>query len=404
MSEACRHEYIRSRKLLQSSFPPNIFQTSHISASEHAFVCAVFCAYSDHHHLTIRPEDVWFSILTQLGFFVNRHAEELRSFFVTHEGQREIEVIDAGDFGDFGALALLMTRMMEKNLVDEELRTWVMPEFTTTTESDRVVAAVLMMGSVQKYFTYRVRTSCGIPSVTLLGERKDWILLLEKLEKIYQLGDEPARFAQLLRPVLNHFVASFDNPNSPEVLNFWSGSCHERHFGSGTAYLGGWISVFCFWDADGKLLHQETMHPNHSRDFEARNTDLGLDDAVSRRVNMDDIPTGFSAVPVTVEENGHQYDTMVVAGLVGIQATSSEVASIPSIHENNGDSSGEFRLDSIQPLSGWWMCETERQETVEQLSSEIQNVEDDIPRNVVSNVQADFGMEAVNRPDELTAF
>ncbi|KAJ5642180.1 hypothetical protein N7490_006180 [Penicillium lividum] len=376
-SPACRHEYNRSRKLLQSSLPPNIFQTSVISASEHAFVCAVFYAYFDHHHLKIRPEDVWFSILTQLGFFVNGHAEELRSFFVTHEGQREIEFIDAGDFGDFGALALLMTRMMENNLVDEELRTWVMPEFTTTTESDRVVAAVLMMGAVQKYFTY----------------------------KGTNLRDFPSFSGQFLI-ILSLLLTIHDNPNSPEVLDFWSRCCHERHFGfgSGTAYLGGWISVFCFWDADGNLLHQETMHPNHSPEFEAHNTEMGLDDAAPRRINMNDIPTGFSAVPVTVEDNGLIYDTMVVAGLVGIQATSSEATSGTTINDSNGDLSGEFHLDSIQPLSGWWMCETERQETAEQLTSEIQSIEDDIPRNTMSNVQAGSGAEAINGPEELSAF
>jgi len=80
----------RSRRLIKSSFPRGLFPTSHISASQHGFIWAVVKAYSDHHNLTIRPEDVWFSILTQLSFFVNAHAEELRSFFVSHDGKKEL--------------------------------------------------------------------------------------------------------------------------------------------------------------------------------------------------------------------------------------------------------------------------------------------------------------------------
>lgn len=64
---------------------------SDITPDENGFVRAVFYAYSYHHHLTLRPDDVWFAILTQFNFFVNAHAEELRSF-VTHEDQKDLEV------------------------------------------------------------------------------------------------------------------------------------------------------------------------------------------------------------------------------------------------------------------------------------------------------------------------
>ncbi|PKY06059.1 hypothetical protein P168DRAFT_310165 [Aspergillus campestris IBT 28561] len=331
----------RSRKLIQNSFSQNLLSTSHVSASSHGFVWAVFHAYSDHHHLTLRPEDVWFSILTQLGFFVNAHAEELRSFFVAHEGQKELEVYDVGtvETVDFGRLALHMTRFIEKNVVDKDLRSWIMPDFSTTTKSDKVVGAILMMGALQKYFSYKMSLSCGIPSVTLLGEREDWARMVTKIDKLRQLGDEPARFAQLLRPVLNHFVASFDRPDAPDVLTFWSKCAHKESMRSGPNYLTGWITVFCFWDEKGQLLHRENMQSSSSRKFESRETEFGLDDALSRRVNTDDVPSGYASVPVAVNDNGVLYDTVMLAGSAD--------------------------LDSIQPLSGWWMYEKERAEEAE---------------------------------------
>ncbi|CAG8891029.1 unnamed protein product [Penicillium egyptiacum] len=104
---------------------------------------------------------------------------------------------------DFGEMAWRMAKLMEKHVVNPELRSWIMPAFSTTTTSDEVVAAILMVGSIQKYFSYQFTIRCGIPSVTLLGEREDWELMVPKLAQLAQLGDEPARFAQLLRPVLN---------------------------------------------------------------------------------------------------------------------------------------------------------------------------------------------------------
>lgn len=43
-----------------------------------------------------------------------------------------------------------MSFQIEKNVVDKELREWIMPAFSTTTEHDVVVASVLLMGVVQK--------------------------------------------------------------------------------------------------------------------------------------------------------------------------------------------------------------------------------------------------------------
>lgn len=386
---SCPNHHEHSRKLIQSSFQRKTFRTSHISASRNGFVWAVFLAYSHHHNLTIRPEDVWFTILTQLSFFINAHAEDLRSFFVSHEGQKQLEVIENGDIHsvDFGTLALRMTRLIETNVVDEELRTWIMPDFSTTTESDNVVAAILMMGALQKYFSFQISLDCGIPSVTLLGERKDWENLTKKLEKLSQLGDEPARFAQLLRPILNHFVASFDNPNSPDVLDFWSKCAHKHSMGSGPDYLSGWVSAFCFWDEDGQLLFAESILSSSSPDFQTQNTEWGLDSVLSRRVDTDDVPSGFASVPVIINDNGKVYDAEMLAGLVGIQATSSGVMLDGTRgHQSSGafryNASGQLEpvvysispptekaaLDSIQPLSGWWIYEKGRPKKTEDLT------------------------------------
>lgn len=384
LNRACPKDSKRSKGTFQSSFSSQTFSESHVSASDHGFVRAVYHAYSSHHHLKLRPEDVWFSILTQLNFFINAHAEELRSFFVSHEGKKDLEVIEVGTIGtvDFGKLALRMTELIQENVVDPELQTWIMPNFSTTTKSDRVVAAILMMGSLQEYFNYSMGLVCGIPTVTLLGERDDWTLLLSKIEKIPEMGEEPAQFANLLRPVLRRFVASFDNPTSPEVIDFWTKCVHETG-GSGPYLLSGWVTAFCFWDGDGRSLYKKRTKDSVSLGvFLSDMAGCELDGVFFHRIDTEDVPACSASVPVKVDDNGVVYKTRMVAGVVGIQATSTgsmlDGSKRHSVrrHSVSGDADSETYmsvvhpfnpdppseppgLDTLQPLTGWWMYKTE---------------------------------------------
>jgi len=42
-----------------------------------------------------------------------------------------------------------------------------MPNFSTTTDNDKSVAAITIMGTLQVYFDYYATLGCGFPSVTL---------------------------------------------------------------------------------------------------------------------------------------------------------------------------------------------------------------------------------------------
>ena len=278
---------------------------------------------------------------------------------------------------DFGPLAVRMTNEMDKHVVDPDLRQWVMPDFTTTMDTDTVTAAVLMMGAMQEYFSYKMTLGCGIPSVTLLGERDDWIKIQSRLDKLPQLGPEPGQFARLLRPVLEYFVRSFDSPGDPGPRSFWTRIAHQNG-GSRRHFLSGWITAFCFWDADGKCLYNVptgTVDTNDRSASYPTSPGCDIDGTLYHRVDTNDIPKGYVSLPVTVDDNGVVHKTRMVAGSVGIQLHSSGLpvdesqARIygPSFAWGpNGDTTYAgggpgvgypVNLDSIQPVSGWWIYE-----------------------------------------------
>lgn len=76
-------------------------------------------------------------------------------------------------------------------------------------------AGILMMGLVKSYLEFSKAVPCGIPSFTLLGERKDWEQLHAKLERLPELGAEPAEYGTQLQPILKRFVKHSTIPRIP---------------------------------------------------------------------------------------------------------------------------------------------------------------------------------------------
>jgi Domain of unknown function (DUF4419) len=371
LREACPNVREQSFDLLQSSFDDDGLSSS-IKQSSNGLVYSVIEAYSRHHHLILRPEDIWFAILTQFSTYINKNAEELRSQLVAHEGKKKLEIkYGSGDrFSvDFGVFAKEMSKLLEENIVDSDLRDWILPSFTTTTANDSVIASILMMGAMQKYFSYLCTVCCGLPSVTLLGEKEDYEQILRRLDKLNSFGDEPAQFCRLLKPVLSRFIRSFEDPSDTTVINFWQRILDVNNQMSGMTIYSGWITAFCFWNEDGRCLYDsgryfndaelegddddhevfgDVVEERHAMKFWThKDLHLKLDGVRYHKVDRRTIPPGWSKVPVMVDDNGEIVETDMVAGSIGIACSSSGVET----------AEGRVTLDSMQPETGWWIIE-----------------------------------------------
>ncbi|KAL8762132.1 MAG: hypothetical protein Q9184_001817 [Pyrenodesmia sp. 2 TL-2023] len=373
LKTSCKRESQECKEILQSSYGDKL--QAPIDHSSNGFVHGAIRAYNGHHHLRIRPEDVWFAVLSQFSLFVNAHAEELRGLFVAHEGKKELVLTYPGNrySVDFGRFAKEMGEQIEEKVVDPDLRRWIMPAFSTTTENDIVVASILLMGTTQKYFDYKCYTLCGFfllpslepclgaqhaleeevltpesarPTVTLLGNKEDWELILRRLEKLKEYGEEPTQFCNLLRPVVSRFIKSFDNPTADEITGFWQRIAHYSSGGSGPSYYCGWITAFCFWNKDGKSVYRPHQSPDRITDDDEtwyESHALKLDGMVYHLIESHNVPPGYSSVPVKVDDNGVEIQATMIAGSVAMRYSSSQ--------------DYEHDFDTIQPESGWWMFE-----------------------------------------------
>ncbi|KAJ4145838.1 hypothetical protein LMH87_004670 [Akanthomyces muscarius] len=348
-----KHYLHRYKSILQTSIGMPDYL---ITGSPNGLVHAALAAYKTRHHLTIRPEDVWFSILSQLSFYINIHAAELLGVFVSNEGikQLAIEVTrDNRSRNDGPRKSNASTRqiagVLGDHIKDPALREWVMPSFSTTTIVDRAVAAALFIGAMQTEKCPTSRMSGGaLPSVTLLGEAADYWIILQRLDMLERLrGCEPHDMAQLLRPVLRHMIATFETGVTPRTVSFWNNMIQKWKPDGNKTFLSGWITAFCYWSAEGVS--------NITFNMKQRGGAFVLDGVAYPCLDSEDIPPSSAAVPVVVDIGDERLDCTLLAASAAIYATDAtpeQVAASP----NQGVLKRRGRT-AIQPVSGWFLCE-----------------------------------------------
>ena len=342
LSQCSPKEHMKCELVIQCSFSNSDLSHRSVKASDNGFFRAAIDAYNEHLNLIIRPDDVWLAILTHFNIYVNAHPEDIRHHFVAHKEKKELEVVDIGTTMtyDWAKFPLEIGKLIEVNVTDPELRSWIILDFSTTTATDEVVCSIVMMSTLQHYFSYKMYLMCGIPSVTLQGEKADWQKILARINKLPKFGKEVEAWYKLLLPIISRFVAAFDDPESEENKDFWQKIAKKSGGGSGGGgpfYLEGWLTAFCFWGEKGLNLHHQAME-RYSRG-------LSLDGVQYHCINMDVISPGWTAVPVQVNDNGYEFKARMMAGSVGIRASSSG--------EPGAD--GSVGQDTLQPEVGWWM-------------------------------------------------
>lgn len=290
-------------------------------------VNTIATAYNEHHHLILRPDDIWLAMLVQFSKHVEQNAAKLRDSIVKFnqndlDGKKKLIVHGEGNLytTQYDKLCTMMTNEIAKHIVDPSIREWIIPEFSTTTDKDRVCGAITMMSSMKCYFNYEFRLRCGLPRVTLEGTVEDWQELRRLANRFLEFETDDHHHMQqwhsLYTPVLDEFVKSASG--RPDI-EFWKLVVHYKGNGSGPRYLSGWVTVFCPFDDKGAWMCDLTKQQRVSYRFQyirEEVNDAEEDDTYSRWpiIDTNRIPSGSCCVDVIVDDNGTVYNCELVAG------------------------------------------------------------------------------------------
>ncbi|EFA78133.1 hypothetical protein PPL_08782 [Heterostelium album PN500] len=230
---------------------------NHLYIGPNSFVKSCILAYSDHHRIVLRPDDIWISIMTQFSFYLNANSEQLREKLVDFQGKKELTVsANASLFSaPYDDMTLAMTDLIAKNIKDPSIRDWSMPSFSTTTYNDRIVGAVCLMATMKNFFQFKYQLCCGLPSVTLLGSVEDWKSLKDKAQRLveFDVGEQKlmSKWSAMLLPILDQFIQSV---NGKPDISWWNRIANYVGGGSGPTWLSGWITAFTVFSPEGVWL------------------------------------------------------------------------------------------------------------------------------------------------------
>jgi hypothetical protein len=212
--------------------------TNGIYAAQDSFVRGAIDASATHQHLVLRPDDVWFTILTQLGFYMRKHKDDQLVKDMWDSSNEKPPINNGWVLVAYGQ-NLFVESVFNRSSKASWLKDWLQPKFpslpnrpmgTVNVEEDIMANAVFMASSTPSS-EYMAPFAClnGIPSISLDGKKDDWIQLAEKLTQMEKgtFGKEPALYAHILRPLLDRFVVTFDIPNDPAIRLFWNGTFTE---------------------------------------------------------------------------------------------------------------------------------------------------------------------------------
>jgi hypothetical protein len=110
----------------------------------------------------------------------------MRDLFVAHEGKMqliwEINGYDVTKWPEY--VAGLSSLAAEKTKTD--VREWIEPRFSTTTDKDLFIGRVALLGTLKRYFAYAVHERCGLPCVTLEGSVEDWREVRRRADRLLE--------------------------------------------------------------------------------------------------------------------------------------------------------------------------------------------------------------------------
>ena len=208
----------------------------------HPFLAAVHMAFNEHRPLIFSPDMIWLLLAQGFANHVSANSPTLRPQLVQHEGRQRL-TIRRNDFvkgspenpweETFGEFT---TQIRE--YLGAETHDLLLPTFSTTGETERAAAQVVLLDAMQSYFEYDFVTLCGIPRITLEGTPADWATLVERARGLARFGIE--WWIEAVVPVLEQF----ERAAKGEVdARFWR-SLYKQNDDSGGPHISGWITRF----------------------------------------------------------------------------------------------------------------------------------------------------------------
>lgn len=244
-------------KLLSKFYNQKVASVEIASSSQtliptRTFMETVLLAFANHYPLSLKPDDLWTVIMCGFAKHVELNSAKLRSKFVAHDGKKKLVVLvdhfRRGEMSveDWQKDVFPQFATQIETHVGPKLNQVVTAPFSTTSPLEQACFQTILMAVTGPYFSYEMRTRCGIPEIQLQGTVDDWEKLKDRFNGLcqYMLETFAEEWSEGLLPVLDQFIAAA--AGSPDV-DFWKLICKKIPTGRDSGdypTINGWINAF----------------------------------------------------------------------------------------------------------------------------------------------------------------
>lgn len=305
-------------KFVYQTTPTNIFKSlkadiekksqlpdSLVSYGEHPFLTGILTAYKEHRPFVISPDIIWLLISQGFARHISNNAEEFRKDIVNFEKKKDLIVvtndIQLGNQNSNWETVFPQFTNQISDYTGKELTDILTANFTTTTQTTKIVSQITVMEAVKEYFNYKViMIGCGIPRITIEGTTQDWENVLDKTKYIskYKLEWWTSELEPIIEQIIKAKKGRFDK-------KFWMNmvKAHtEKKYGSPTT-IDGWIVKFFPYTKEGKKTDLKPIAKINNLASEIVKVPFILEDVTNKKSYKMEFWAGF----IGLSQNKNDY-------------------------------------------------------------------------------------------------
>jgi len=293
----------------------NDTKTKIIMSNRNGLMSAAHFAYVNHYPLKISVSDFILMIGQGIAAHMEIHAEDVRPYFVNHEGKEKITIsrpnFNVGGGNDwstvFGEFAEGVKERIKMDFYDV-----MVDDTSVATKCSRISSEIAIMDTFKHYFEYEVMCGCAMTEVTLVGSKDDWEKLRTKVRKLKEFNTEDRLqldwWLDRLVPLVDTIV---DQAVSRKIDRaFWSKiyqSQDKKGFYEPTPLINGWLNIF-----NPYILKTQDKGGMWSYARVPTRSSFGS-------IHPDELMNGVSKAPVTLHHiiTGNKYPMTVYGGFLG---------------------------------------------------------------------------------------
>ena len=334
--------------LLLNKLLPSNFEATSLNLEDHYlkfakevigtnhFLLMLEMAFNEHKSVVITPDNIWLLICQGVSqhIKINKEAFKNSIFGISDEGKITIRVrrddFIIGASNPWEEIFPEFTKQINTH-IDSDLHAHIVLNFSTSTLKETTAFEIAFMDAMSSYFSYEFSSLCGIPEITIKGNKEDYNKILLSLESLRKYGLD--WWIDKLMPIIEQFILALEGqPN----YDFWS-SIYKQKNKSGGPFITGWISNFFPYIKKETVKQHSNFgerdgHQNDMLDI-ISTRDLGhgtkiitgliknpvLENRQNDNLKLDDLSNGIFQVPFKWIYHDKEYEMNFMSGLIGIK-------------------------------------------------------------------------------------